>query len=1631
MLDAGDIVSRLLLDMSDFNKAMKSAPGIAKKDLDKVNKKMKTTMVQMNKSVQGFVDKSEKHGKRFEEGWWKRFGAVALGFTVAYRAMNAFERGLQKLSETIIEAIRESGELASIQAKMALWTTMHSKGIIKYGDSFQYARGTMLALMDASVTSLSAISELATGLDEMGQTLGLVRTETVKSAVDLIDFTVLVAQTTGSVTRQVRQEIQSLLQGQIRTTDIVIRTMRKMGVVTDEDIAKLKKQIDVQETFDKVLLAISAHMEEFREQVLRTDVSKALAYWEKSIRVVLVRSTLLASTLEGVGNIYAEELTKRAKEYGDALSDIEIERSIILMLRLRDAFALGLDLFEKMTGIAGSLATAITNLDDELRLAAKGLGYLLLAGAATKSLELLGKTAIWLYSMPLKLLTIAFTSLYLRIMLIPVAAAAAAVALETLGDTFPNTYAKIMDGLEGLLMFYQDKLSFIPKGLIPGIEAAINDLEEDLSGLQDRFGFMPKALADGIGAALRDLSEDLATVRDTINDPKIGKGLEELGEKVKGLAEETYDYWKDPAIEFGATYKKNVLKHTKELANALKPLWGDIKGFIEDTFTPDLGVDFYGLLALANEELENIGLNTQDQKKHAEGVNKEAENYLKRMKKINQEYRITDALLTALKEGRLDLEDLEFRKKGLKIQDEYLQAALQEDTVLARIVKRYTDRAWALHMLQGRLREYIENMKEREKTMQKYIQLAKDASAAEYWMEEPPFDWEQWILPTGISKKVEEISVEQLTAVRNMYEDMNAYGEKYYEAQIALINIQAKEYLKALKDTANKEIIVKKWIANETEKLEEKKKEMILSSLSSAMSNYASLFEYLSKENRKYFMLFKAAAIAAAIIDAFRAAGQAMAHLPPPWSYVAATAAYAAGMARVAAIKAQTYAIGGWLKDHPKGGPIKEGSGSRDDVFLGSTPGVNHIGMRDEFVFVMNKEATKKYGTALEAMNQGMAGGGWINRGYGGLGEVLTSIPSAITSGWGGSGEEFESLAEQTKALREEFREFTKELADLVLDLSSAFSEAAIIFRKSFEAAVPGGVMFGEYFETPDLDINIEPMQANAEAIRIEMERLAAEFGWTAEELERQIQAEIARQQALFDTTASVQEVIALEQALAEQEATLAAASQAALQEVFDTLIVGSEEFGMLSQDVQEAITDMVASGEEDVAALLAYWTDLTSTIDDVESGIADMLDELTPFEQKLVDTKKQFDDWIADLMRLGATQDYLNDIYNQKQDVLDYIIAQEEERLAIEREKIKLLNEQLVQDLRVRHLQLKGYSDLAEMMSLTIKQEEELANAIEQGATDSTINFMEAIHALEVEALKAEQAVEANTVALAEFKEEANRLESVLSSWESALRSVQDQILSITTSMATSPLDAVERLGLIWDAINNFGDISTPEAVSELQGLYNEMLSVAAEAYQRPSIEYQKEYAAALAGLGGLEDIADDIMSEYELQKKQLEVLIAIHDIEEDSLNALLFPVWTPPTEGPITEGDIDAPPSTGIGVPIDGSDMFPIWTPPVVGGPITSGDIDAIPGVGVGVPSYQRGTNYVPETGIYQLHQGERVLRADESNDATSFILNLAINESKTPRETGIAVRKEFENFLRSNVGRALIQKTAKGRG
>jgi len=403
MLDVYNLAGALTLDNKDFIRVLKSSEKVfaqaqesmsshsvratkrMRTALDRfaqaqrrVSKRIADSMRRMGAAVELFAKQNEKASRRVKAGWWKRFGIVALGFTVAYRAMNAFEAGLSKLVSTITEAIQESGSLASLQAKLAFWYTMRTKGVISFAEAYKRASVNVDAMYKASLHTLSSVEELSTAMDELAQAGVFVPKTMTKAFASFVDFTVMVSKTTGATFKQIRQEIQSLMQGQMKTTNIVIRSLKFLGLLSEEDIKRLKEQTHRTEILGKVVTAVHENWQEVVSLILRSDVNEALNFWNKTVRSVWINTIRLASASEKVGNIFAAAFADAADKFAKTMGKEDVvKRNVVLMKLMRDALKSVLQLFQDAALAIGYLATAYRNLTPQLRTALKAfIGFM-------------------------------------------------------------------------------------------------------------------------------------------------------------------------------------------------------------------------------------------------------------------------------------------------------------------------------------------------------------------------------------------------------------------------------------------------------------------------------------------------------------------------------------------------------------------------------------------------------------------------------------------------------------------------------------------------------------------------------------------------------------------------------------------------------------------------------------------------------------------------------------------------------------------------------------------------------------------------------------------------------------------------------------------------------------------------------------------------------------------------------------------------------------------------------------------------------------------------------------------------------------------------------------------------------
>jgi len=590
MLEAGDIVSKLRLDNLPFTRSVKEA-----------KKKIKDFASRVN-TLSGSVERSDKVAK----GWWRTYGRVAVGFTVAYRAMNLFETGLRELSTLIGDSIVETGELAAYQAKLAMYYKLASNTADSFGDVYAKAAGNVRALAEASIPSISALDTLTTGFDELAQAGIVVTRDLTPAFTSLISFTELVAQTTGSNIRQIRQEFQALTEGRIKTTDILARSMKRFEIINEKDIANLRAQVNTQEIIEKIALRIHEQWKEVQGILLATDVTKALGYWEKSFRGIAREAITVASRMSGVQNIFAQIFKDQADSMGAMFSLGDMSRYSVFIRDL--ASALNKLLTIGIKGFKGFLKgyTYVRNFikalrdfykeSEKLQTAFQIIykGYFLLLGIRVVGsvFRMFGKTVLWLAATPLLKLSKAFNLLYLKFLAIPAAAAAASIGIATyfqtlkqyikdkkIGEAFKSVTDKWLTSFKE---FFTVKIPEVWNGLkeyflerMEEIGDAINEMAPDwLKKLAEFYASWKKKsqdLVEGLKKAGKELVNDAGKAVKDLTEGLIPEGLKKAGEE---LVNDVKENVVSAAKTVGKAVKDFVVQTGKETVDFSK-MWKD------------------------------------------------------------------------------------------------------------------------------------------------------------------------------------------------------------------------------------------------------------------------------------------------------------------------------------------------------------------------------------------------------------------------------------------------------------------------------------------------------------------------------------------------------------------------------------------------------------------------------------------------------------------------------------------------------------------------------------------------------------------------------------------------------------------------------------------------------------------------------------------------------------------------------------------------------------------------------------------------------------------------------------------------------------------------------------------------
>ena len=783
----GDVIGRMRLNISDFktkldqvdarlrstlkkmDRASISSSAALTREIEKLTAAQKKSLLRSVSSHRASSKKlladAERTSAGFARTWWEGFGRVALGFTLAYRAMMAFEVGLKKVVTTIGEAIKESSDLAATQAKLAFWYQMHTEESLKYADVFQMAAVNIHALGEASVYSVATLDELTTGIDELAQSVGAVPANMIPAMASMVDFTVMVAQTTGSTIRQVRQEFQALMEGRIRTTDVMARSLIKTGIMTREELKQMRDMTNQAEILEKVMNAVHERWTEARDIYREASIEAAKGFWEKALKMNIRLSVNLASELtktgEVAGNLFAKVFVEHGKR---ALKDMEkgFHNNVLMMLALRSVLDKLLTAFEKtLAGVAWFVAS-LYRLSDEIIFAVKAIGGFFILGAVTKLMMGLGKAAIWLAMGPLKLLRYAIHFVNTSILRIPLMLYAATLAVQTLfktmgmsGEYLKGLFLEIPKAIKGialeLVKLFGDIFKEIPAALV-GIFSTIGEeiwkvfpapVRKILEWMVEKITVAGALIKKTAGDVALDL-KDMATTTLDFYKP-IGDRIVEIVKKAGSqIGEEGKAFGK----KFGANFKATFLEHMKFLEDVMAPIMTKILGVSD--------IDYKKMLADARK----AGLEWL----FKEGREESEKEQKARLRKERQ-------LLTLIGQMQKDASVSKIAQTLITAETEY-QIRLKKIKELAKIS--------AVPTLK------VEGFDAYMQQLEKRVQLGM-------------------LAVTAYSTKLEKLQMDTL----------KSYSEKYY----AWKSNQIKEDAWALIHAGASEIDVRKWAINEIEKL--------------------------------------------------------------------------------------------------------------------------------------------------------------------------------------------------------------------------------------------------------------------------------------------------------------------------------------------------------------------------------------------------------------------------------------------------------------------------------------------------------------------------------------------------------------------------------------------------------------------------------------------------------------------------------------------------------------------------------------------------------------------------------------------------------------------------------------------
>lgn len=274
----------------DFIKTEKQKAAEAEKAQQKIIKAQEKAAKNLIDSQQKAVEKSKEQTAMWSTDWWKRFGQVAVGFTVAYRAMNLIEDGIRKMVTTFKEGIQhiDDFKISVIETAAALQTLSAQTPAEMFGKYVDFAEWAFREMEIVAVKHLATGEQLQQAFAEL-TTHGIVAhtREDLEILAQLTDYILMQTRGQLNVMSQIRTEIEPIILAEKRRNAIVERRFEVIIAGFKEEIKRIEKMPDAAERtaafFDvikKGLTGVAASTDE----ILGTQYA-----WSSTLDVILKR----------------------------------------------------------------------------------------------------------------------------------------------------------------------------------------------------------------------------------------------------------------------------------------------------------------------------------------------------------------------------------------------------------------------------------------------------------------------------------------------------------------------------------------------------------------------------------------------------------------------------------------------------------------------------------------------------------------------------------------------------------------------------------------------------------------------------------------------------------------------------------------------------------------------------------------------------------------------------------------------------------------------------------------------------------------------------------------------------------------------------------------------------------------------------------------------------------------------------------------------------------------------------------------------------------------------------------------------------------------------------------------------